>query len=142
MSILLSLIGVMAAYVAALSVRWVLARRRAQSAIANLKLETRMAEQCQGEVYSVQYQNPGLMFQVLEEVQQMTLALEGSLVLMSLVPRSTRLRWKGIAGYENIVTRAELGIKGLNDAAFFSQFPAGAHSIRNVIVNGFPLRER
>jgi hypothetical protein len=142
MSILLSLMGIAVAIVTALGIRWALACSRANRAVAALKTETRMAEQCQGEVYAVQYQNPGLMFQVLEEVQQMTLALEGSLVLQSLVDRHKRLTWRATRGYDDVVRRAELGIKALNDAAFFAQFPEGAVSIRNVRVNGIPLCER
>jgi hypothetical protein len=142
MSILISLSAVAAAYLAILSIRWLVIRSRARAAVAQLHEQARMAEQCRGDVFGVQYANPGLMFQVLEEVQQLHLALEGSLVIMSLVPLGRRLLWKYGAGYLDVTKRAELGIKALNDAAFFSQFPAGVYAFRDVLVNGIPLRER
>jgi hypothetical protein len=136
------LIGLPPAYILTLSIRWARERAEAQGAIFHLQTQAKMAEQCRGEHYGLTFANPELMFQIITEVKDMVLALEGSMVLMANVDWRQRMRWRAAAGYHGVARRAEVGAKALMDAAFFSQFPSGTAMCQNVVINGIPIRER
>jgi hypothetical protein len=117
-------------------------RSLARAAIDDLQVEILRAQRGEGEQYALHFQNPELMFQVLEEMKETLLALEGSMILMSIVGWRRRLSWRASSDYRYIVNRAEAGMKALNEAAFFAQFPRGCPMFRNVRINGIPLQER
>jgi len=142
MILVLLAIGLPAAYVLVAGIRWLRVRSLACAAVYVLHEEAKTAEQSRGETYGVRYGNPELMFQILTEVKDLLLALEGSLILMSTISWRRRMRWSSVRGYEDVIERAERGMKALNDAAFFAQFPPGARLCQDVVINGIPIRER
>ncbi|HEY9869783.1 MAG TPA: hypothetical protein V6D08_11505 [Candidatus Obscuribacterales bacterium] len=142
MTLLLALLALAAAYPVAMGVRWMRARSLARAAIDNLQVEILRAQRGEGEQYSLRFQNPELMFQVLEEVKETLLALEGSMILMTFPSWRQRLCWGATSGYQDVIDRAERGMRALSEAAFFAQFPPGVPMFRNVRINGIPLQER
>ncbi len=142
MYLLFCLLGLPAAYILTLSIRWAHARATARAAINHLSAESVLAENCRGEHYGLTFANPELMFQIITEVKDMVMVLEGSMVLMASVDWRTRMRWHSARGYHDVVARAEVGAKALMDAAFFAQFASGTAMCQNVVINGIPIRER
>ena len=142
MFLLFCLLGLPAAYILTLGIRWMLVRRSAQAAIDHLRTESVAAENCRGEHYGLEFKNPELMFQIITEVKDMVMALDGSMILMANVDRRGQMRWGSARGYHDVVARAEVGAKALMDAAFFAQFPSGTLMCQNVVINGIPIRER
>jgi len=142
MVLLFCLLGLTAAYILTLGIRWACARASAIAAIYHLGEECKLAEQCRGEHYGLTFANPELMFQIITEVKDLVPVLEGTMVLMSSVTWRQRMRWRAAAGYHDVVARAEVGAKALKDASFFSQFPSGTAMCQNVVINGIPIRER
>jgi len=143
MVLTLSLLVLFAAgYVATLSIRFARARSSAQAAITTLQAEIVEAERCNGYQYGLTYKSPELMFQVICEVKDQLLALQGSMILIDIKTWRQRMDWKAVSDFGDVTSRAEASAKALKDASFFAQFPPGTPMFKDVSLNGIPLRVR
>ncbi len=142
MPYLLLLLALPSIYVATLLLRWRQARGAAQRAIDSLHRELGRAKRGDYDPYDVQYQCPELMFQVIEEIEDLALAAGGTMLLMQIVEFRKRMRWNASNEFRDIVSKTERGIQALKDASFFSQFPAESGFMDKAVIHGISARKR
>lgn len=122
--------------------RWRRARINARQAIDSLAAEIIQARNRVGDNYNQLLRFPELLDQLVSEIYDLSLALEGTMMLSGLVTFKQKLRLQATSDFRWVVEQADRGIQELKNAAFLAQFPTGSRLLEKAILNGIPVRER
>ena len=143
MQTLLTLIGLaLVGYPTLLLLRFQRERLYARQAITRLADECNHAKLRAGEIYNLEYRYPELLNQIVHEMQDLGLSLQGSMLLMGSTTFRQKMHWDVVRDYRDVVKYADKGIQELKNAAFMAQFPRGSRILEKVTLNGIPVRER